>query len=507
LTSDGVVRPATTAAIAVVWGTTLWFVARHWMSLYDDAYIYFRYVENVFAGCGLRYNCVDPPVEGFTSPLYLGLLTLARAITPNLETAAGVLGALGVGAAGTVAILTVKSVSEDDQKPAMVALAVVGAALLLACDPFWLLNSVIGLESPLAGLFAVLILRAAVLGHHRWLRVLVVLAVLCRPECVLFVPALVVFREARSVRYFLYPAAALTVLLVTRVLVFDELLPNTYFAKSGGTARHAVLGLAYIVEALRDFPVTLLAPLSLFDARVRRACAFYLVVTLAWYAFFLRSGGDTFSYSRLAVPLYPGLAVLGVHGLFTTGARLGRRAPRVRWVAETLAPVVLLAVVVVRAAVAHAIEPGHGFANVERYKAVGRYLKKQHPGATVATVPIGAIGYFSGARIIDLVGLTAPAIAHAGTSVPIGMLERNWIGHERNNLAWVLEQAPDLIVTSKFRDRPWTGLEEASAGFIADWLLLRAIKAGNAPYSLLSAEVRPGLHWLMFQREATPLGQ
>ena len=31
------------------------FLVQHSFSLYDDAYIYFRYVESSFAGCALRY--------------------------------------------------------------------------------------------------------------------------------------------------------------------------------------------------------------------------------------------------------------------------------------------------------------------------------------------------------------------------------------------------------------------------------------------------------------------
>jgi hypothetical protein len=505
-----VVRYVTAAAIGLVWSATLWFAARHWMSLYDDAYIYFRYVENIRSGCGLRYNCADPPVEGFTSPLYLGLLTLCRLVTPELETVAQSWGILAVAATGTVAILTVSRSLFDQQRSAMLVPATFGCALLMASDHYWLLNSVIGLETPLASLAALLVLRAALLGQHHQLRAWVVVAVLCRPECLLFVPALAVFREARNVRYFLWPAAVLTALLLLRVLVFDELVPNTYLAKSGGTARHLVLGIQYIGDTGRDFPMTLLAPLALLDARIRRAAGYYLLVTLFWYAFFLRSGGDTFYYSRLAVPLVPGLEVLAVLGSFTLGSRLGR-STRLAWAWSIVTPSLVLGMVSLRAALAHSIEPQHGFANVKRYQAVGRYLRQHHPGATVATVPIGAIGYFSGARVLDLVGLTAPAIAQAGTTVPVELLERKWIGHERHNTDWVLAQAPDLIVTTKYRDRPWTSLADTSAGFIADWLLLRAIKAGQTRYRLLSAEVSPGVHWLMFQRasesaEPPPLG-
>jgi hypothetical protein len=118
----------------------------------------------------------------------------------------------------------------------------------------------------------------------------------------------------------------------------------------------------------------------------------------------------------------------------------------------------------------------------------------------VATVPIGAIGYYSRLPIIDLVGLTEPDIARAGRSVPVELLTKLWIGHERNCTECVLARAPTLIVTTMHRDQPWRELSEARTGFYADWLLLQEIKAGRAPYRVHDAEVTPGNHVLMFER-------
>ena len=43
--------------------------------------IYLRYVRNLHAGCGPTFNCGQPPVEGFTSPLYLAVLWAGAAFT------------------------------------------------------------------------------------------------------------------------------------------------------------------------------------------------------------------------------------------------------------------------------------------------------------------------------------------------------------------------------------------------------------------------------------------
>jgi hypothetical protein len=131
--------------------------------------------------------------------------------------------------------------------------------------------------------------------------------------------------------------------------------------------------------------------------------------------------------------------------------------------------------------------------------AIGTYLRQHSPrGALVATVPIGAIGYYSSLPILDLVGLTDRTIARSGNGVPRELLTRTWIGHERNDTEYVLARKPQWIVTTMIQPEPWT-LATARAGFWADWLLLQAIKRGAAPYAVHDAEVQPGRHALMFE--------
>jgi hypothetical protein len=153
-----------------------------------------------------------------------------------------------------------------------------------------------------------------------------------------------------------------------------------------------------------------------------------------------------------------------------------------------------------RAALSHNLPPSHGFDNVQRWRAVGLWLREHHPKATIATIPVGVIAHASGLPTLDLVGITSAEVARSGNGLPTELVRRHWLGHERHNTAWVLERAPSLIVTTKFRDRPWQHLGEAKAGFYADWLILQEIKAGRAPYRVYSAEVQPGVHWLMYRR-------
>jgi hypothetical protein len=274
-----------------------------------------------------------------------------------------------------------------------------------------------------------------------------------------------------------------------RLVVFGELVPNTFAAKSGGTSLHLEHGLSYVGEALVEYPLALLAPLALLLAR-KRELAVLGAATAVWVAFVVRAGGDHFSYSRLLAPVLIPASMLAVAGLTSLAVSRGRL-----WLAAV--PILPFA------AWTHTdkdLAPEHGFANVAQWVDVGRWIAAERPGSTAATVPIGAIGWFCECELIDLVGLTEPAIAHAGRSVPEELFVPQWIGHERHNTEYVLSREPDLIVTNKWRLEPWT-LEESRAGFYASWLLLQEVKEGRAPYRVLNAEVAEGVYWLLLERD------
>ena len=81
------------------------FVRDHAFSLYDDAFIYLRYVRNLHAGCGFRFNCDESPVEAFSGPLWLSFLLLASLVTNNLVAATQVIGTVAIGGALVAAVV------------------------------------------------------------------------------------------------------------------------------------------------------------------------------------------------------------------------------------------------------------------------------------------------------------------------------------------------------------------------------------------------------------------
>jgi hypothetical protein len=502
----GVVRARATAiavvvSLAIIAVALWWFARDHWGGVYDDAFIYLRYVRNLEAGCGLRFNCGDAPVEGFTGPLYLALLWLGGRITHQLIDLTQIVCTASLAIALALAVWTAVATGRGQAPRWLPAVLAVSVAAALALDHFVLLNAITGMETSL-GAAAVTAIALAALTERRWLLIGAVGgALLVRPECLVFAAALPILPALRKPRYLAAVVGIAVAICVARYAVFGALAPNTYYAKAGGTWRHCELGLAYIGDAIADFPLAFASPLALLlpAGPRRRACAFVLAASAAWIAFFLRTGGDLFEYSRLMFPLVPALYALALAGIAELARRLARRD-----IAAAIAAAGCALAAGGRAAVVHSLAPQHASPRVVEWAAIGSYLRSHFPGATVATVPIGAIGYYSRLPLIDLVGLTEPDIARAGRSVPPEQLTRQWIGHERHCTECVLARAPTLIVTTMHRDRPWRELAETRAGFYADWLLLQEIKAGRAPYRVHDAEVMPGDHILVFERTAPP---
>ncbi len=479
-----------TAALGLT-TAVLVFAIRHAYAIFDDAYIFFRYVQQIYAGCPLTFNCADGPLEGFTSPLYLLLLTVGGLVLPDLELLSQVLCPILLSAALVVTALSVRSVRivQDDKGAGLYLMF--GLALLWGLDHHVLLYSVVGVEVGLAALVVALLFRAAMSPDLRGLRTLIVVAILTRPECALFALALPVFPQARKVRYWVPIIAAGFVIALARWLIFHDILPNTFWAKSGGTWAHFVLGAEYIFAVVAEHPLIVLSPLALLHREARRPVTFFLIAAFLWFAFFLRSGGDFYEYSRLAMPLIPLLDLLAVVGVWSAVRRI-RQAPA-PFVAAGLAAVMAL-VAVVR----HDIEPQGTFAKVGRWAQVGAFLKHVHPGAKVAATPVGAISYFSGAHIVDIVGVCNREVAKEGATRP--ELKRANLGHERHHTEYVLEQQPDIIVTFVWSPTPFGRGSEITTPNYGEYMLIQAIQEGRAPYRPYTPEVAPGVHWFMFIR-------
>jgi arabinofuranosyltransferase len=532
-------RDLALCAIAVLAaGVVLLVSARKLGSLQDDAYIYLRYADNLRAGRGLVFNPGER-VEGFTSPLWLAILAGAGAVGIAPASAAGVLGALAVMATVLVSAADARRCGPPGW---FACLPPIGLATFLPL----LLWGVSGLET---GVFTALLwgaiaarraeaVRAGVdagvgvgvgvgvdvgvgvgvgarVGAGIWLGVLLAAVMLARPEGVLAVLAIggsAVVARPRSMRRaaaVLGPSVvAGAALLAARALYYHDVLPNTFYAKMGGTWRHASLGARYVSHYLRAAPLVWPAVGLLVGRSGERRCrrvpalgASGALVAL-YVANVVRIGGDYFQYFRFMVPLTPFLYALGAEGAHALVTAVLARA---RWSAARLeaagAAVVGLAVVLLQYDPI-LVQSQHGLEWCTRWRKLGRALAvATPPGTRVAAPNIGAIGYESGLPIDDLLGLVDRALAHRPSTLDPGhALGPGDIGHDHFDAAWSLDRRPAVVVfMHAVSAEPFTDASELPADLLVERALLARLSQ-SPDYRLVSLPIEPRQYWGLFVR-------
>ena len=443
-------RPAVPLLLVVVLTALLaFFAAAAWTVrgyTVDDAFIYYRTARHLAEGGGVAFN-PGQRVEGVSSLLWTFVL------------AAG--SVFGVGPAGVA-----KGLSALCAALVMPWLAwrfcrgrwafLAATVLLLTHGPLitW---SVGGLETVLHTtlVLALFVVAADVETAPRTrLRRLVALSLLLlvsRPEGILFAGATVASELARSTpgqrkaawTLLAWLGAGVVALTVGRWLYFGAPLPNTYCAKATGAdaTYRLIYGAYYIARVPWVWWLLPAAGLVGFVRPLRPAWALACVFVGCQAFFVLLAAGDWMHAERFALPVFPVLAVLVPRACVQAFAHAPSRA--------TLATAACGCVALLQGAHFACFQAPQLLRyerNAERSTvAMGRWLRKHAPPhAAVAARDIGALAYFSGCRIIDLVGLTDPHVARTS-----GFHRRHLLDAD-----WVFRQNPDYIVIDGQRSDP-----------------------------------------------------
>jgi hypothetical protein len=396
----------------------------------DDAYISFRYAQNLARGLGFVYNPGEL-VEGYTNFLWTLLFvpTELAGVDPGpVSTAYGYI-------LSVVLLVTAWRMGGRDWRP----------AALVACFPGLALEAVQGLETML---YAVLV-ALALEGRKGWWA-FAGLAALTRPEGYAVFGILWLFRREK------WPLAGFLAMTVPhvafRLAYYGELLPNTFHAKVGageGVAGGALLrGLRYIGEgATSALPIFVAAALGagllIIGAQARRSAAPEpesspwrpaLVLIGFFLLYILLVGGDFKGTGRFLIPLLVPMAVLS-RALFSRLPPVGRLT------------VVALGLVWA--------SPGWQSmaAFAERFSAdlvdrreAGLRLRELVPhDRWLAVHAAGILPYYAELPTIDMWGLNDAHIARA----PVEGLGSGIAGHERADYAYVLGRRPSLILTER----------------------------------------------------------
>lgn len=444
------------AAVITIIGAG-WIGTRYELGPVDDAYISLRYAANWADGRGMCFNTGER-VEGYTNFLLVALEAAAIRCGVDHVTAMLLIGRLSLAAvAGLVAAFTFWHVLTGRKAAAIAAGVLVGLNPVLVCWAFSGMESCLYAALLVAGLLAVLAARTAIGAIAA--AVLMILAALTRPEAVVLFPVavLVLYAGCKSWRIAGLYASVLLVgfgaYFVTRAIYFGYLFPNTFYAKLDyGNAALAQRGALYVWDFVwAALPLFVLAVAALVLLRKSplwaRACLLIAVVQLAVTIYV---GGDHFAMFRFMVPVVPFLTLAGLYPAAAIVRGSGARAAP-RWIAilASFAVIGVADVLVAQPNKRGELEPIKQLARfsaecefARQWSLVGMWFRMYAPAdATLTTVVIGAMGYFSDLTIIDPHGLVDVGIAHGKQE-----LGRGYAGHEKYNVQEVLRRRPSYIM-------------------------------------------------------------
>ena len=428
--------------VAIVHALTLWEVGP-----VDDDYIVYRYARNWLDGLGPVFNPGETPVDGVTSPAWFVAAAVGLMAGSSPEIWTPLLGVVSI----AVLVGAVGCWSRSRDRSALAELA-----------PWWLALSPAVAWHAVAGLGTVPLAAMIALGFHGWSRwalrgrggVLLPSAafgVACALRVEALVPWAVCLLAMRPTRrsssgevcLALAPLMVVGLTAALRWWLFGGVAPHALGLKSLPLGAELEYGALYLLRSLGEGALSLMLLLALLLPRGGAEARAISLTALAALVSVLLVGGDWMVYSRFLVPF------AGVGAVGTAGVVSALRSARLRGacVAASLAIFVLVGM---------AARPQAAFEQrffEHHWLRAGAAFGELAPrGSTVAISPIGAFGWSSGLELVDVLGLTHPALLDRAPDLDgVGVK-----GHHRHDGQWVLDQEPDYLVLGNGVVQPGT---------------------------------------------------
>lgn len=406
----------------------------------DDAWIHMQFAR-VFSETGsFSYSPGEEPTAGSTSPLFTLLLAGFFALGLDGAVAGYALGILFLLAAA-VAVFRLAKIEFGEN------LLLAGVAgLLTALEPRLIWAALSGMETTL---FAALLLWSVLFYRRRQavpLGIAAGLSVWARPEGVLLIPLLAFDAAYRRLaegdparktrrrpaepsawhrRVWLPLVPLLAVYAGFNLVLSGSLLPNTYAAKTayyaGGGGDFPAQVVSFLAAGQRSiigvFAMigALAALLSVLKRRPEPLLPVLLIPLALCLAYWYRLP-FLYQEGRYLMPMLPFVVLLAVRGVSTVAGLLASHLPALRRKSLRVVPVAALgALLLIQEGIAaYRIAPEYAFACRyigERQVRTAQWLAGHlPPDAVVGTHDIGAVGFHSGRRVADMVGLVSPAM-------------------------------------------------------------------------------------------------
>ncbi len=383
---------------------------------FDDAWIHLTFAKTLATTGRFAYGALNTATSGSTSPLFTFIEAIIFIVTKNEFVVALIPCIAAVGASAFVFYLLIRELT------ALAWVPIVGTLLFIA-TPSLLIVSIWGMETGLV----IALLLSALLAYRRerWelLALLLGLSIWARPDTVVFVIAigldfLHIRKNAPSkpgMKAILIFLSAIVLYAVFNVALSGTILPNTFYAKlayykNGNTNFWAELW-QLLTGGGRIIALVLATVGVLWSVAEKRHGNIMLVLYPLGMIFLYRwKLPYLYQDGRYLIPMLPFLLLLAVIGVARSAS----------WYAKSTSVASLLSIILLLAAAIGTYTGMSTSLDTLAYEdsyihnlqvETALWCAKQLPAnAVIATHDIGALGFYSERRIVDIVGLADPAM-------------------------------------------------------------------------------------------------
>lgn len=454
----------------------------------DDIFIYFNYAQNMSEGSFFAYDARNIPSEGFTSLIYLLLLTPFEFFNISMMFSTFVINSIAIVITCYLLyrLLEVSQLFSSDGAVFAIVLFIV--AVFWDRDPFYSINW--GLETYLGPLVAFSATLALAYSSPPYLNqkavtrffVAVFISYLIRPEITIFlalfgIPLLYTIKPHRKRLLFSIISLAIVFIIyhVLKLLIFGDLMPTSFYRKVG---TNADFGLSYVIRWIySNWPVLITLFIILFMALARsrsllksRWLWFIIGVCLGIIVFFSRSNPLVgVGYRFLIIPTFTMYLLISTSLVILMEKKFNVKRPT--YLKILIAIIGIFIIHFIRLSTEkNLIEELNIYAKSEEsisghyYVQFGSQLHQQLSNPEEITLVFGdagAIPYTLKGVFIDTNGLTEPTIAHM-------FHEPDGIEKTQAYIDYIISYAPDIVVLT--------------VGNIPANGVVRTVIAGSSPF-------------------------
>jgi 4-amino-4-deoxy-L-arabinose transferase-like glycosyltransferase len=370
----------------------------------DDAWITYRYAENLAEGKGFVYNSGER-VLGTSTPLYTLILAAIRFLGGPIPFTSQAIGFLSM--IGALAALFLLGRILDSSKTGLLS------AFFLTLLPEFHAVATYGMETPLYVLCITLTFYCYAKKQLIWTTILAAFCFLIRLDglavgCSIFLVHLISDRKLPWKHLLLFVAITFPWLMFSEVY-FGNIFPNSFLAKRLHASPHVRL---WIMEWLISQFLLVMGVLGVIVSVLKKQRTVFAIIvwSISYVIAFLFSElyGHTWYRSPLCIPLalFAGIGVRYAAGTLAVSSR-GRKIASILMITVIVMPDLYSAGMEFRAGT-------YGDIPVEktRYEAVQWMKQYVEPDAVIASSGIGMVGYVTKNYILDTAGLVSPQVVN-----------------------------------------------------------------------------------------------